>query len=67
VLCDEYGDFSPQEVLEAVLDLQVLDLKRTEELGGNGKYPWSLFWDRGGMLLLRDEHAWLKTFLSEHR
>jgi len=65
VLCEEYGEFSPAEVLAAVLELQSLDLKRTKQLGGGGMYPWSLFWDRGGMQLLRDEHAWLKSFLSE--
>lgn len=65
VLCEEYGDFSPAEVLEALAELQQLDLERTRELGGNGVYPWSLFWDRGGMELLRDESAWLQTFLKE--
>ena len=65
VMTREYGDFSPDEVLSALLDLQKLDLARTAELGGSGKYPWSLFWDRGGMELLTDENTWLKEFMHE--
>ncbi len=65
VLCDEYGGVEPHEVLEALAQLQLLDLKRTSELGGAGVYPWSLFWDRGGMQLLQDEAAWLQAFLQE--
>jgi hypothetical protein len=65
VMCDEYGDFTVPEVLEALLSLQELDLRRTRELGGGGVYPWSLFWDRGGMELLQDERSWLQAFMAE--
>ncbi|HEX3082419.1 MAG TPA: aminoglycoside phosphotransferase family protein [Candidatus Saccharimonadia bacterium] len=64
VLCEAYGGVTPDEVLRAVLELQEQDLERTERLGGGGKYPWSLFWDRGGMQLLQDENHWLKLFMS---
>ncbi len=63
VLCDEYGEVRPAEVLAALDELQKLDVKRTAELGGNGVYPWSLFWDRGGMDLLQDEANWLRNFV----
>jgi hypothetical protein len=64
VMVEEYGEFSVDEVLAAVLDLQQLDLARTRELGGGGRYPWSLFWNRGGMELLGDEHRWLQQFVK---
>jgi Phosphotransferase enzyme family len=67
VMVEEYGEFSRDELLAALLDLQQLDLVRTKELGGNGRYPWSLFWNRGGMDLLTEENMWLKQFINSDK
>lgn len=59
VLCEAYGDFTADQVLAEVDRLQHADMEITQRLGGAGVYPWSLFYDRGGMQILREENAWL--------
>ncbi|HVQ43606.1 MAG TPA: aminoglycoside phosphotransferase family protein [Candidatus Saccharimonadia bacterium] len=61
VMVQGYGDFTVPEVLSEVDRLQQTDMLTTQRLGGAGVHPWNLFYERGGMGVLRDENAWLQT------
>jgi hypothetical protein len=64
VLAASYGGVSVEALLEAVMKLQQADLVITERLGGGGVHPWNLFYERGGMDIIRAENEWLKQTLS---
>lgn len=63
VIAREYGNFSVPEILAEVDRLQHSDLEITQRLGGNGVHPWNLFYERGGMQILRDENRWLREIM----
>ena len=60
LIAAEYGAFSSAEILREVDRLQHADMEITQRLGGSGVHPWNLFYDRGGMEILRRENAWLQ-------
>jgi hypothetical protein len=60
VLCDAYGTFTVDEVVDALLRRQQLERQRTLELGARGVSPWNRFLARGDMAQFDEEHAWLE-------
>lgn len=54
------GNFHLKDLLEAVIDLQNLEMDRLMTLGAEGVFPWSIFYKRGDLLETRQEQAWLK-------
>jgi hypothetical protein len=60
VIVRGYGDFTVEEVLTEVDRLQKSDMEITQRLGGAGRYPWNMFYERGGMTILKDENTWLR-------
>lgn len=63
VICTAYGEFTADEVLAEVNTLQHADMKTTQERGGAGEHPWNLFYDRGGMDILKAENDWLSGII----
>jgi hypothetical protein len=64
VICEHYGDFTPEKVVRELGRLQEADLEITRRLGGGGVHPWNIFYDRGGEKIIRAENEWLKkTFI----
>jgi Phosphotransferase enzyme family len=43
VLCEAYGGFMVEEVVDALIQRQQLERRRTLELGGSGVSPWARF------------------------
>ena len=64
LLCGAYGDFEVDQVLREVDRLQRADMEITQRLGGGGVHPWSIFYERNGMAVLRMENAWLQQYLN---
>jgi phosphotransferase family enzyme len=58
VLCDAYGA-DPAAVLDALADLQALELDRVQRLGGAGITPFDAFLARGDATELAAEQHWL--------
>lgn len=58
VLCEAYGA-EPDAVLEALADLQDLELERVQRLGRAGIAPFDAFLARGDVAELAAEQAWL--------
>jgi hypothetical protein len=61
VLCEAYGGFMVEEVVDALIQRQQLERRRTLELGGSGVSPWARFLARGDVAQFDEEHAWLKA------
>jgi hypothetical protein len=59
-LCEAYGEFTVEEVVDALLQRQRLERERTVELGGSGVSPWARFLARGDVAQFDEEHAWLR-------
>jgi hypothetical protein len=59
----EYDGFDVLEILHELDRLQNYDLEITKRLGGQGIHPWNLFFDRGGVQILKKENAWLKEIM----
>lgn len=59
VVCAAYGDFTPPEVLDAVLAVLDLEIHRTTSLGARGLQPWSRFLAAGRALEFRTYRTWL--------
>jgi len=51
---------SCQEVIEAVLVIQDLEIERLENHGNNNIEPWSSFLDRGDLNFVKEEKRWLE-------
>lgn len=68
-LCDAFGERA-EVVLDELMDVQQLELQRTQSLGGRGLQPWKLFLDRGDIDELQQEIDWLRDHrgrLVSHR
>ncbi|MEM6378785.1 MAG: aminoglycoside phosphotransferase family protein [Bacteroidota bacterium] len=59
IICQTYG-VSLHALLNAVIELQNLEMKRLVELGAKGIFPWSIFYNRGDLSETQQEQAWLK-------
>lgn len=60
VLCEAYGEFSPNSVIQALLDLQKTEISRISTLGRSGVEPWRTFFRRGDLEDTTRERDWLK-------
>lgn len=58
ILCQAYGT-EPAAVLDALADLQTLELDRVQRLGGAGIAPYDAFLARGDATELATEQTWL--------
>ena len=61
VLCEAYGEFSPDGVIHALHDLQTTEISRISTLGRSGVEPWSTFLRRGDLEVTTRERDWLRT------
>ena len=52
VICEGYGGYSSEELLNELDQLQHKDLELTARLGGAGVHPWNLFYNRVGMAMI---------------
>lgn len=60
LLCQAYGDISPDEVIHAAAALYERDRDRTVNLGGEEKEPWATFLREGALHLIDEDEAWLR-------
>lgn len=60
VLCEAYGAFSPKNVMDALVDLQESEIARISNWGSNGVEPWSAFYRKGHLEVIKRERDWLK-------
>ncbi|HAS41585.1 MAG TPA: hypothetical protein DCS93_13980 [Microscillaceae bacterium] len=63
VICDTYGT-KLNKLIEAVLYLQILEMKRLEKFGRKGLFPWVLYYKRGDLSEMEAEYQWLKAHWS---
>jgi hypothetical protein len=63
VLCEAYGT-EPEPVLNALHNLQVVERQRVIELGGQGVYPFTVFYERGDVEELGAETTKLAALRS---
>ena len=61
VLCDSYGGVSTKTVIDALIDLQVMETTRISVLGKSGIDPWRLYSRRGDVEDIRRERDWLQS------
>lgn len=59
VFCRAYGGVEPDEVLHALVGIQIADRSRLIDLGGRGHEPWASFLKRGDLEQLDSEIRWL--------
>ena len=60
VICEGYADFRPREVLDAVAEVQRIDLQRLREWGTVGIEPWAGFLPLGEVERIEADMAWLR-------
>ena len=61
LLCEAYGEFSPDGVVHALHDLQETEISRISTLGRSGLEPWSTYLRRGDLEVTTKERDWLKA------
>ncbi|MXY50527.1 MAG: phosphotransferase [Gemmatimonadetes bacterium] len=61
VLCEAYGEFSPDGVIHALHDLQETEISRISTLGRSGVEPWSTCFRRGDLEVMSREIDWLRA------
>ena len=61
VLCETYGEFSPDAVIHALHDLQETEISRISTLGRPGIEPWSTYLRRGDLEVTTRERDWLRA------
>ncbi len=61
VLCDSYGGVSTKTVIDALIDLQEMEITRISDLGKSGIDPWRLYSRRGDVEDIKLERAWLQA------
>lgn len=61
VLCEGYGAYPPNAVIDAVFKVAQVDIGRTRELGRRGIHPWSRFLAEGNAEAFETEMAWLEA------
>jgi hypothetical protein len=66
VLCSAYGA-DVVDVLDALVELQRVELGRTIELGVKGRWPWRHYLDRGDVEEMRSEDGWLAAHRASLR
>ncbi len=59
ILCEVYGSFSPDRVMHALLELQQLEISRISAMGRKGVEPWSTYYKRGDLDVIKRERDWL--------
>ena len=60
VLCDSYGGITPKTVIDALFELQEMEITRISVLGGSEIEPWKLFRERGDIEDIKRERNWLQ-------
>lgn len=60
VLCEAYGEFSPNDVVHALHDLQEMEISRISTLGRSGVEPWRTYLRRGDLEVTTRERDWLR-------
>lgn len=61
VLCEAYGEFSPDAVIHALHGLQETEISRISTLGSSGVEPWRTYLRRGDLEITWRERDWLWT------
>lgn len=61
VLCEAYGEFSPDGVVHALHDLQETEISRISTLGRSGVEPWRTYLRRGDLEVTTRERDWLSA------
>ena len=61
VLCECYGGADPVDVIDALIELQEMEITRISVLGKSGIDPWKLYRKRGDDEEIRRENAWLQA------
>lgn len=64
VIC-QISSIHLEDLLQAVIDLQNLEMDRLLHFGRKGIFPWSIFYTRGDLLEIQQEQAWLKTQIPQ--
>jgi len=64
VICNIYG-VKLRKLIDAVLYLQILEMKRLEKFGRQGLSPWVIYYKRGDLVNMEAEHQWLKAHWSD--
>ncbi|OJJ21153.1 hypothetical protein BKI52_11330 [marine bacterium AO1-C] len=63
-ICETYG-VNRADLIDAVLYLQIKEMKRLERFGRKGVHPWVMYYQRGDLATLEAEYNWLKTHLND--
>ena len=61
VLCEAYGEISPEGVIHELHNLQETEISRIYKLGRSDVEPWSTYFRRGDLEVMTQGRDWLRT------
>lgn len=64
VICDTYGDFTPDAVVREIERLQQVSMDEIATRAAEGRYPWTMFRDNGEIERTNAEVAWLRQVVA---
>ncbi|GAB5553492.1 MAG: hypothetical protein Sapg2KO_30830 [Saprospiraceae bacterium] len=64
VIC-QVSNIQLEDLLQAIINLQNLEMDRLLQLGSKGVFPWNIFYKRGDFMETQLEQIWLKAQMKK--